>query len=202
MKYKREMDFIIAQITDLDRKLDRPINDLDDIRIIMETQKKIREIEIDLDMKIETVEEAFTLIAKYELQLTKEDTEKVENLQFNWLALQSKAMDVQILLLTVQEHFQRELISNLDIFQGECDKFVDDYQVNGPMQPGLTPKEASDKLQMFQNNFDALWRKHSSYSVGEDLFGLNHTEQPELNSIKKELNLLQRLYKLLSLIHI
>merc|ERR1712155_388797 len=41
MKYKREMDFIIAQINDLDRKLDRPINDLDDIRIIMETQKKI-----------------------------------------------------------------------------------------------------------------------------------------------------------------
>ena len=156
VKYKREMDFIIAHITDLDRKLDRPINDLDDIRIIMETQKKIREIEIDLDMKIETVEEAFTLIAKYELQLTKEDTEKVENLQFNWLQLQSKAMDVQILLLTVQEHFQRELISNLDIFQGECDKFVDDYQVNGPMQAGLSPKEASDRLQMFQNNFDAL----------------------------------------------
>ena len=196
VKYKREMDFIIAQITDLDRKLDRPINDLDDIRIIMETQKKIREIEIDLDMKIETVEEAFTLIAKYELQLSKEDTEKVENLQFNWLQLQSKAMDVQILLLTVQEHFQRELITNLEIFQGECDKFVEDYQLNGPMQGGLSPKEASDKLQMFQNHFDALWRKHSSYSVGEDLFGLNHTEQPELNSIKKELNLLQRLYKL------
>ena len=196
MKYKREMDFIIAQITDLDRKLDRPINDLDDIRIIMETQKKIREIEIDLDMKIETVEEAFSLIAKYELQLSKEDTEKVENLQFNWLQLQTKAMDVQILLLTVQEHFQRELITNLEIFQGECDKFVEDYHQNGPMQEGLSPKEASDKLQMFQNHFDALWRKHSSYSVGEDLFGLQHTEQPELNSIKKELNLLQRLYKL------
>ena len=195
-KYKREMDFIIAQLNDFDRKLDRPINDLDDIRIIMETQKKIREIEIDLDMKIETVEEAFTLISKYELQLSKDDTEKVECLQFNWLQLQGKAMDVQLLLLTVQEHFQRELISNLEIFQVECDGFVTDYHGNGPMQPGLSPKEASDRLQVFQNHFDALWRKHSSYSVGEDLFGLNHTEQPELNAIKKELNLLQRLYKL------
>ena len=195
-KYKREMDFIIAQLNDFDRKLDRPINDLDDIRIIMETQKKIREIEIDLDMKIETVEEGFTLIAKYDFQLTKEDTEKVENLQFNWLQLQSKAMDVQLLLLTVQEHFQRELISNLEIFQGECDKFVNEYHRNGPMQTGLSPRQASDKLQMFQNHFDALWRKHSSYSVGEDLFGLAHTEQPDLNAIKKELNLLQRLYKL------
>ena len=63
-------------------------------------------------------------------------------------------------------------------------------------QPGLSPREASDRLQMFQNHFDALWRKHSSYSIGEDLFGLPHSEQPELNKIKKELNLLQRLYKL------
>ena len=51
-------------------------------------------------------------------------------------------------------------------------------------------------IQMFQNHFDALWRKHSSYTIGEDLFGLPHSEQPELNKIKKELNLLQRLYKL------
>ena len=43
LKYKREMDFIVAQVADFDRKLDRQIADLDDIRIIMETQKKIRD---------------------------------------------------------------------------------------------------------------------------------------------------------------
>ena len=50
---------------DFDRKLDRQIADLDDIRIIMETQKKIRDQEIDIDMKIDLVEEAFSLLAKY-----------------------------------------------------------------------------------------------------------------------------------------
>merc|ERR1712218_304887 len=64
-KYKREMSYLINQIEDMDKKLDRPINDLDDIRIIMETQKKIREIEIDMEFKIKTVEGAFTLIGKY-----------------------------------------------------------------------------------------------------------------------------------------
>ena len=54
-----------SQVMDFDRKLDRQIADLDDIRIIMETQKKIRDQEIDIDMKIDLVEEAFSLLAKY-----------------------------------------------------------------------------------------------------------------------------------------
>ena len=64
------------------------------------------------------------------------------------------------------------------------------------MQEGLSPKQASDILLMFQNMFDSLWNKHAGYTVGEELFGLDHIEQPGLVLIKKELNLLQRLYKL------
>ena len=84
-KYRSEMEHIIAQINDLDKKLERPMNDLDDIRIIMETQKKIRESEIDLDMKIELVENAFTMMCKYELPLSKDDANKVESIQEIWL---------------------------------------------------------------------------------------------------------------------
>ena len=78
------------QVLDFDRKLDRQIADLDDIRIIMETQKKIRDQEIDMDMKIDLVEEAFSLLAKYEIQLTKEEAEKIESLSYNWLQLQGE----------------------------------------------------------------------------------------------------------------
>jgi hypothetical protein len=83
----------------------------------METMKKMREIEIDTDMKIEEVQHAFILIAQYEYQLTKEDLDRVENLEVAWLALQSKAMKTQILLLEVQEHFQRQLVKNLGLFK-------------------------------------------------------------------------------------
>ncbi len=101
-----------------------------------------------MDMKIDLVEEAFGLLAKYEIQLTKEESEKVESISYNWLQLQGKAMDVQLLLLTVQEHFQKELIANLEIFEKDCKTFVVDYNTNGPMQPGLSPREASDRLQV------------------------------------------------------
>ena len=195
-QYVNETQFLISQIEDMDRKLDRPIKDLDDIRIIMETQKKIRDIDIDMDIKIKVVESAFALIEKYNLPVTLEHKQETETLFLMWMALQTKSMDVMILLLAVQEHFQKNLKENLEIFQNECDQYCANYHSDGPMQPGLTPKQASDKLAIFQTQFDTLWRKHSSYSVGEDLFGMDHTDQPGLIAIKKELNLLQRLYKL------
>ena len=196
IKYKKDMDSIIGSIFDFDKKLDRDIENLDDVRIIMETLKRIRVIQIDLDLQIETVENAYDVILKFGYPIAKEELEKVENLDQNWYNLQQKAMKVQIMLLSVQADFQKELVKNLGLFEEECKKFVDNYNKKGPMEEGLTPKQASDRLQMFQNHFEALWKKHSSYSVGEELFGLEHTEQPELNAIKKELNLLQRLYKL------
>lgn len=64
------------------------------------------------------------------------------------------------------------------------------------MMPGLTPREASDRLILFQNRFDGMWRKLMTYQSGEELFGLPPTDYPELAQIRKELNLLQKLYKL------
>ena len=49
---------------------------------------------------------------------------------------------------------------------------------------------------LFQNRFDNLYRKFITYTAGEELFGLPATEFPEIHKIRKELNLLQKLYGL------
>lgn len=55
------------------------------------------------------------------------------------------------------------------------------------MVPGVAPREASDRLFIFQNHFEALNRKYITYSSGEELFGLPVTEYPELAKIKYKL---------------
>ena len=47
-----------------------------------------------------TGETTFALIEKYDLPVTSEHKKEVETLFLLWMALQTKAMDVQILLLT------------------------------------------------------------------------------------------------------
>lgn len=64
------------------------------------------------------------------------------------------------------------------------------------MVAGVAPREASDRLVIFQNTFDILHKKYGTYTGGEHLFGLPVTDYPELLQIRKELNLLQKLYGL------
>ena len=64
------------------------------------------------------------------------------------------------------------------------------------MVDGIAPREASDRLSIYQARFDELWRKYVTYSGGEELFGLTVTDYPGLQRIRKELNLLQKLYQL------
>ena len=52
------------------------------------------------------------------------------------------------------------------------------------MVVGVVPREASDRLFIFQNRFDTLNRKFITYSSGEELFGLPVSDYPELVQIK------------------
>ena len=55
----------------------------------------------------------------------------------------------------------------------------------GPMIRGIPPREASDRMTIFQARFDELWRKFETYSAGEELFGLPITDYPDLQRIKR-----------------
>ncbi|CAD6991963.1 unnamed protein product [Ceratitis capitata] len=206
-KYKKEMDYVYAVINEMDRKLDRPIRDLDDVRMIMETLSKIREQEVDMELRIDPIEvscddsklfalEAFNVLTRYEVQVEREQFDLVDNLRSTFQNLLACALQAQVKLLDMQPSFQDDLKNNLDKFKQDKIQYVNEYRTAGPMQAGLTPREASDRLILFQNRFEGMWRRLQTYQSGEELFGLPQTDYPELGQIRKELNLLQKLYKL------
>ncbi|XP_066156829.1 dynein axonemal heavy chain 5 [Euwallacea fornicatus] len=195
-KYRREMDYVYAVISEMERKLDRTIRDLDDVRMIMDTLKKIREQEVDMELKIIPIEDAFNVLTRFDIGVESEIIEQVDTLRYTWKRLLDHALQVQVHLLEMQPQFQSDLKTNLEKFRQDKIDYCEEYRTAGPMQPGLTPREASDRLIFFQNRFDGMWRKLQTYQSGEELFGLPTTDYPDLAQIRKELNLLQKLYKL------
>ncbi|XP_078247829.1 dynein axonemal heavy chain 5 isoform X3 [Pogona vitticeps] len=194
--YRTEMENIFGFVEEISKRLNRQIKDLDDIRIAMAALKEIREKQIAIDFQVGPIEESYAMLNKYELLVAKEEMEKVDTLRYTWEKLLVRANEVQNELVALQPKFRGELISTVEIFVEDCDQFYLDYDKNGPMVAGLEPQEASDRLIMFQNRFENLYRKYVTYTGGEELFGLPVTQYPQLLEIKKQLNLLQKLYGL------
>uniref|UniRef100_A0A672FPW1 Dynein, axonemal, heavy chain 5 n=1 Tax=Salarias fasciatus TaxID=181472 RepID=A0A672FPW1_SALFA len=195
-KYRSEMEQIFAFVDEAGKKLNRQIKDLDDIRIAMAALKEIREHQISIDFQVGPVEESYAMFHKYELMVAKEEADKVDTLRYTWEKLLSRSTEVQNELVSLQPNFRGELLSNVGTFLEDCQHFYHDYDKDGPMVVGLAPQDASDRLIMFQNRFDNLFRKYITYTGGEELFGLPVTQHPQLLEIRKQLTLLQKLYGL------
>ncbi|XP_077876201.1 dynein axonemal heavy chain 8 isoform X2 [Ictidomys tridecemlineatus] len=195
-EYKKKMSDMIAFINEYLKKLSRPIRDLDDVRFAMEALSAIRDNEIQMDMTLGPIEEAYGILNRFEVEVTKEESEAVDTLRYSFNKLQSKAVSVQDELVQVQPNFKSNLLEAVEVFREDVANFSESYEQEGPMVPNIPPQEASNRLQIFQANFDDLWRKFVTYSSGEQLFGLPVTDYEVLHKTRKELNLLQKLYGL------
>uniref|UniRef100_A0A8B9IM28 Dynein axonemal heavy chain 5 n=1 Tax=Anser cygnoides TaxID=8845 RepID=A0A8B9IM28_ANSCY len=178
-KYRTEMETIFTFIEETDKKLNRRIEDLDDIRTAMSALKEIRELQISIDSKVGPIEESYAMLNKYDLLVAKEESEKVDTLHYTWEKLLLRANEVQNELIALQPKFRGELISTVKTFTEDC----------------ILTTNAAVSI-MPDNRFDNLFRKYIAYTGGEDLFGLPVTQYPQLLEIKKELTLLQKLYNL------
>ncbi|XP_069744234.1 dynein axonemal heavy chain 8-like [Narcine bancroftii] len=195
-QYKGKMSEITAFISEQMKNLARPIQDLDDVRFAMESLAEIRNNEIKMDMTLSPIEEAYSILNKYEVEISKEEAEGADTLRYFFNKMQVRAKNVQDELVQVQPKFKAALLESVDLFQKEVLKYGRQYEKEGPMVPGIQPAEASTRLQIFQSWFDELWGKFGTYSSGERLFGLPIQDYEILQKNKKELGLLQKLYTL------
>ena len=195
-KVKQDMEQLIEYMETKTIKLSRKIADIDDLRMAVQTLSAIRETEVDIDMKVAPIEEAYLLLAKHNVFVTKEETEMVDSLRYSWKKLKTLVIETQAHLSKIQPVYKADLIGSVQKFSQDVKEFTTEYTDSGPMTPGINPKTASERLILFQRGFDELNRKWETYSGGEELFSLPVTPFPSLVKIKKELKLLQNLYSL------
>ncbi|KAJ3342801.1 Dynein heavy chain 5, axonemal [Gonapodya sp. JEL0774] len=195
-KVKKDMEELIEYMDSKTVRLSRKIADIEDLRLAVATLSEIRETEVDIDMKVAPIEEAYLLLMKHNVTVSKEETEKVDSLRYSWKKLKTLVVDVQENLNRIQPVFKQELVGSVEKFTQDVKDFTVEYTDNGPMVANLPPKTAIERLNVFQRAFDELNRKWEMYSAGEELFSLPVTPFPALVRIKKELKLLQNLYSL------
>ncbi|KAK5645861.1 hypothetical protein RI129_004325 [Pyrocoelia pectoralis] len=191
-KFLEMIDFIKTQ----EKVLARPIKNLDDCRLAMMCLQRIRENFIEMDMDMTLIEEVYAIFLKFNIDVPQDDLDRIDTLRYNFNQMITNGKKMQVNICKVQEPLQKELLAGVKVFGKDVEGFDVDYEINGPMVPGLQAREASDRVLIFQARFDDLWAKFEMYSSGESLFGLEVHDYPILQKRKKEFVLLNKLYGL------
>ncbi|CAH0727356.1 unnamed protein product, partial [Brenthis ino] len=194
--YKERVLKLMQFIKDRMKTMSKKIKDLDDVRVAMLCLEMIREEFIGMDVELDLIEESYATFAHFNIDIPKEDADMVYGLRYAFQNMLLTAQQVQQRIVDMQGPLQKELSEGVSVFNTDVLKFDADYEAFGPMTPGLTAREASDRVIMFQSRFDELWRRFEMYSNGEKLFGMEVKDYPILHQKRKEFNLLSKLYSL------
>ncbi|KPI94919.1 Dynein heavy chain 8, axonemal [Papilio xuthus] len=183
-------------IKDRMKTMSKKIKDLDDVRVAMMCLELIRDEFIGMDMELDLIEESYATFSQFDIDIPKDDADMVYGLRYAFQNMLVTSQQVQQKIVDMQGPLQMELTDGVDTFLTDVLKFDADYDSFGPMTPGLSAREASDRVILFQSRFDELWRRFEMYSSGEKLFGMEVKDYPILHQKKKEFNLLSKLYSL------
>jgi hypothetical protein len=206
----RELTEIEGFIEDTQQQLQRPIDDLDDVRATMTKLLELREREVDMEFRIRPIEDTYALLQTHDVRLGSRaggaggsdadaaaaSMEGVDSLSYKWSKLLQVAAGASDNLHVVHVDFKSELEASVVAFAEDVRQFHADYTSAGPNVPRIKPKVAVERLKAFQRGYEERERKYLGYRQGEELFGLPLTEFPQLVQIEREIGLLARLYDL------
>jgi dynein heavy chain len=85
-----DMKNLVELIEDVQKRLSRPVKDLDDVRAHMNALNQIKEKEIQIDRTITPIEETYIMLNKYEITFNDGNAEKVDSLAYGWKNLNEK----------------------------------------------------------------------------------------------------------------
>jgi len=86
----RDMDTLAEFFDDMQKRLSRPVKDLDDIRAHMAALSEIRAIEVRVDLTIAPIEDAYAMLGRYGLVFNDGNAERVDSLAYGWRLLRQQ----------------------------------------------------------------------------------------------------------------
>eukprot|EP00899_Mesostigma_viride_P009315 jgi/Mesvir1/18385/Mv14266-RA.2 len=187
---------LVTFVADTEARLAHEVADLEDVRLVMEALEQLRGREAEVELGMVPIENAYTLLTSYQVPVSAEELEMVDQLPYAWQQLRDRAAKKFDKLIQVSPGLRRQLKANVAAFVKDVEKFKREYDNRGPMVKGLKPRVAIERLREFQRGLEERERRWRSYEKGEALFHLPTTQYPELVSIRKELKSLANLYNL------
>ena len=174
-KAKSLLEHLTDDIKQIRLKIEKPAKDIDSLGSVMFALEEIRRKESEIELQFRPVTEMYAMLELYLPNvMEKEEMDAKSILEKDWNQLVSFAETIRNELQGQQAEFKKSLIQGINFLIVDVDEFRKNFEKNGPMVPGIEPKEALNRLRMFSEEYQVRKRKFDSYKAGESLFGLPH----------------------------
>jgi dynein heavy chain, axonemal len=195
---KQKMNDLTEYIRLTNNKLNYEVNSLDSLRYVMNVLVEIRDRESSIEFEITPILDMYAMIEHYLPGgvVDKDEVEQKINLRQAWLKLVDFAEIVTNNLSSIQGVYQKELIKDIRDFMIDIKSLRNDFENNGPTQPGISPNISVERLKKFKRELEEKERKMEHYRAGEELFALRPSRFNEIIRTRKEVNLIDQLFSL------
>lgn len=174
-KAKTLLEHLTDDIKQIRLKIEKPVKDIDSLGSVMQALEEIRKKESEIELQFRPVTDMYAILDHYLPELMdKEESDVSSILDKDWAQLVAYAETVRNQLQGQQAEFKKSLIVGINNLIVDVEDFRKNFEKNGPMVPGIEPKEALNRLRMFSDEYSVRKRKYDSYFAGETLFGLPH----------------------------
>ena len=181
-KAKHLLEKLTDEIKQLRLMLEKPVNNFDTLGTVMIAVDIIRKKQSNIDIDFKPVTEMYEILEYYlkDLEEYKDEFDAKQILEKNWNSLVSLSENTAGQLQGRKDEFKKALIDGIRDLEVEVVDLRESFEKHGPMAPGISPREALDRLQNYKDKWQLTQNKYVSFYAGETLFGLPHQPYPLL----------------------
>eukprot|EP00937_MAST-01D_sp_MAST-1D-sp2_P000239 g239.t1 len=195
---RRALDDLTQYIAKTSKRLEHKVDDLDSLRFLIGVLKEVRERESTVEFEIHPVLDMYAMLESYLPPgcIESEEMDQKSVLRSSWRRLADRAEEVTDMLSDVQGKFKAQLMQDILDFAAASTKWKKDFELGGPLVPGIKPADAVERLRTFKDQLATKEHTMEVFAAGEELFALPHTQFPDLQATKKQIGLADQLYGL------
>ncbi|XP_075256614.1 dynein axonemal heavy chain 10-like [Convolutriloba macropyga] len=193
---KTQMDELKAELDQLDVDLKKSPNELEDLKFVLATIAKIKDISLDVEMKIVDIQEAYRTLDMYKIEVAQEEMTLQANIKTQWEELQMEGKRIDARLVPTKRKFTQITQQDIEKFGQKLAEFQQRFQLEGPGAVGSDLDKGIQLLVTYQRELDDLEAERQELANAEKLFDLPITAYPQLLEVQKQMKGMQQIYQI------
>lgn len=148
------------------------------------------------EAKIPPLHEQFVILEKYEVEISEEVQEQLQTLGPSWIAFQQCLIDADSMLKKSKEKFRSGLLASAEDFKKSVNNLEDEFALRGPVNAKTFVNEALAATKAFSLEVETLKAQEATIRKGLNIFKIEQQQSKALQSVEKDINLLEQIWML------